>query len=497
MAIGFIPKYTEVFTIESLSREQTLALATKTAEKLGWKLSYLSLGGLKANTDHGVFKWNAEITVKLADGSFTVRSESSGNDMIDFGKNKKNVLAYKHQFDELKSKYSHEELMHEFYLLENALVPKTEDELSMPERSKAQQIKDFFSLFWPRRAFFSTPLIIDLNILVFVLMALSGAGIFSPDGEELVKWGGNFGPRTLHGEAWRLLSCCFVHIGVVHLLFNMYALLYIGILLEPILGSLRFIITYLLTGIVASLTSLWWHQDPVVSAGASGAIFGMYGIFFAFLTGNLIERNSNQSLLMSIAAFVGYNLLFGLSIGADNSAHLGGLISGFLIGYALIPGLRRPENRYLNIGSIAGISVFFLLLSGFVYVRLPNNLNIYEQKLQEFAVLEEEALSIYDMPPETPMDTALSVIQRKGIDNWKKSIMIFDDLRSLDLPDTYMEKNLLLRKYCSLRLRSYELTYEKLSGNTHTSQQAIDSCNQQIADVMKMLNNKEPSATDN
>ncbi|MCH5686962.1 rhomboid family intramembrane serine protease [Niabella sp. W65] len=142
-------------------------------------------------------------------------------------------------------------------------------------------------------------------------MVANGVHFLNPEGETLVRWGANFKPATLDGQWWRLLTNCFIHIGILHLLLNMYALMYIGSLLEPYLGKARFLTSYLLTGIAASITSLWWH-DLTISAGASGAIFGMYGLFLAMLTTDLIEKEARKPLLTSIGIFVGYNLLYGL-----------------------------------------------------------------------------------------------------------------------------------------------------------------------------------------
>jgi rhomboid protease GluP len=137
-------------------------------------------------------------------------------------------------------------------------------------------------------------------------MAITGVNIISPDSESLVQWGANFRPLTLEGQAWRLLTNCFLHIGILHLLLNMYALLYIGVLLEPHLGRLRFAAFYILTCIIASTVSVSWH-DLTVSAGASGAIFGMYGVFLALLSTNLIEKSARKALLASIGIFVVFN----------------------------------------------------------------------------------------------------------------------------------------------------------------------------------------------
>src|SRR6185503_435126 len=111
--------------------------------------------------------------------------------------------------------------------------------------------------------------IMGLNVLVFLAMVFSGVSILKPTGIDIINWGGNYGPLTLSGDWWRLISCVFVHIGILHLLFNMYALYMVGVYLEPMLGKTRFIAAYLATGICASLASIWWHDEPVASAGAS------------------------------------------------------------------------------------------------------------------------------------------------------------------------------------------------------------------------------------
>ena len=186
----------------------------------------------------------------------------------------------------------------------------------------------------------ATQLIIELNILIFLLMVISGLGFISFDGKDLLDWGGNFRPLILQGRSARLISNIFLHGGIMHLLMNMYGLLFIGIFLEPLLGSKKFTSFYIVTGIIASLASIWWHQ-AVVSVGASGAIFGMFGIFLALLLTNLFPKTFQKSFLLSMSIFIGYNLLIGLTGGIDNAAHIGGLISGIIIGFMIYPTLKN------------------------------------------------------------------------------------------------------------------------------------------------------------
>jgi rhomboid protease GluP len=202
-------------------------------------------------------------------------------------------------------------------------------------------LKKSLSLFIPKGDFFITPIIINLNILVFVVMVFAGLGLLSFRADDLVVWGANYRPYTTNGQWWRLLTNIFLHGGLMHVVANMYGLLFVGIFLEPRLGRLRYTLVYLVTGIIASATSLWWHADTV-SIGASGAIFGLYGISLAMMLTKVVPGTHSKLLFVSIIVFAGYNLFMGfISSGTDNAAHIGGLVSGFIIGLLLYPQLKK------------------------------------------------------------------------------------------------------------------------------------------------------------
>ncbi|MEZ0538208.1 rhomboid family intramembrane serine protease [Fibrella arboris] len=194
-------------------------------------------------------------------------------------------------------------------------------------------------VFTPRDGYRVTPVLLMLNIAVFAVMVLSGVNIMSPTGEDLVRWGANFTTMTRAGEPWRLLTACFLHIGVIHLAVNMMSLRYLGMQIEPLVGSWRFLVAYLATGLTGSLGSLWWHTIAV-SAGASGAIFGIEGVLLALVMTNLFNDEARKALLKSTLSVVGINLLIGISIGADNAAHIGGLLGGVACGMTFYPGIR-------------------------------------------------------------------------------------------------------------------------------------------------------------
>lgn len=212
--------------------------------------------------------------------------------------------------------------------------------LSQGDRTSGTDTREFLSLFVPKKGFFVTPVILNLNILIYLVMVMSGLGLISFRAADLLHWGGNYRPATMQGQWWRLVSSVFLHGGLMHLLANMAGLLFAGIFLEPLLGRLRYALVYLVTGILASAASIWWHP-ATVSIGASGAIFGLYGVVLAFLLLRVFSKELNKPFLISTVVFIGYNLLMGLAGGVDNAAHIGGLISGFLIGCLLAPGLRK------------------------------------------------------------------------------------------------------------------------------------------------------------
>lgn len=179
--------------------------------------------------------------------------------------------------------------------------------------------------------------LIVANVAVFAIETIAGVSPTKPLVADLIKWGGDFGPLTTHGQWWRLVTCTFVHAGILHLAMNMYVLFSIGPFLERLLGNIPFLVLYLFAGISGSIVSLV-HAPSIVSIGASGAIFGLYGALAGFLlrSKGTVPKELLQQLLRTAGAFVVYNVLFGLAItGLDQAAHAGGFIGGFLGGAIL------------------------------------------------------------------------------------------------------------------------------------------------------------------
>ncbi|HKQ72966.1 MAG TPA: rhomboid family intramembrane serine protease [Blastocatellia bacterium] len=246
---------------------------------------------------------------------------------------------------------------------------------------------------------FITPIIIALNLAVFVAMLAKGVSISSPRSDQLIQWGADYGLQTLNGEWWRLLSSVFVHIGALHLFLNMWCLWSLGRLAERMFGNWVFLAIYLLSGLGGSLASVWWNP-LIVSAGASGAVFGVAGGLAAFwyfgkiaLPRSIIKRD-----FASILSFVGYNLFFGFATGiVDNAGHLGGLLVGLALGSLLHRPLPATAIRSrLRISLVcAGAALTLVLVAAFArktheslisfergFLHLKNNLN--DRAIEEF-----------------------------------------------------------------------------------------------------------------
>ncbi len=493
MAFGFPPKYTEELYLETYTPQQFIVFALEAAKKLNLEIISSGNIGFVATTKNGMFKWNAEFTFKIEGQTATIICKSISNELVDWGRNRKLVNRFRDYFVDFKHTMTEEVLAEKDEEYSNKFVPEEEDLLKKPPLSIAEKIINSLSLFIPRKGFFITPILIDLNILLFIIMTLTGVNFMQPDNESLLLWGANFRPSTLQGEWYRLLTSCFLHIGIFHLLMNMYALLFIGLLLEPYLGKIKFAVAYLLTGLISSTASIYWH-DLVISAGASGAIFGMYGVFLAMLTTNIIEKEKRNTLMTSIALFVGYNLINGMKEGIDNSAHIGGLISGFIIGFAFVQSLKKPEDSKLNIKIIALLIICSISISALVYKVLPNDIAKYETEIQTFIKNEELALKVFKMSPDTPKEILLKELKNNGLHYWNENLKLIKELDNLDLPVPIHKKDVILIRYCELRIKIYTLIAKSIEEDTDKYEGQISDFNRQVQDIITVLN---PSETQN
>ncbi|WP_018393926.1 rhomboid family intramembrane serine protease [Bacillus sp. 37MA] len=204
---------------------------------------------------------------------------------------------------------------------------------------------------------FFTYIFTAINIILFIMMTFAGG---STNTAVLLEFGAKFNPLILEGEWWRFITPMFLHIGLLHLVMNSLALYYLGIAVEQIYGRLRFIWIYLFSGFTGSLLS--FLLTPNLAAGASGAIFGLFGalLYFGVTKPKLFFRTMGMNVLFVI----GINLVFGFTVpGIDNAGHIGGLIGGFLAtGIVHFPKKRRVlQQLAFTIATVAAVAMGLML----------------------------------------------------------------------------------------------------------------------------------------
>ena len=235
-----------------------------------------------------------------------------------------------------------------------------------------------------------TPFLIGMNAAVFVAMLIRGVSPMQPRSDQLLEFGANFGALVVvDQEWWRPLTAMFVHVGAVHLLVNMYSLWNVGSFVERLLGRPMFAAVYLLTGLAGSFASVLWSPMKI-SAGASGAIFGLFGVIvgFAFRAREQLPPETLRGLRSSIVATLAFNLIFALSIPyLDHAAHLGGLAAGALAGVmATASALERPGQR-ASWGSQAIVLAAVVGLGVLAETRTRHRKNLeWELAIQQAAI---------------------------------------------------------------------------------------------------------------
>jgi membrane associated rhomboid family serine protease len=233
-----------------------------------------------------------------------------------------------------------------------------------------------------------TTALMAINLTVFAGMVFTGAGLLNFSGPAAYQWGGNYGPATLNGDWWRLVTAGFVHGGLLHIAFNMWCLLSLGQLSERLFGRFQTFFIYLLTWVGGALLSIA-HEPRHLEVGASGAIFGIAGALLAGVKfGDLaISAGEKRSVISSMVFFVSVNFILGAGLmggNIDNFCHLGGFITGLLLGVPM-GGFAQRHKLYQW-----GTLLVTTLLLVFAYRELSQTHGIPEQLKQAQLALDRK-----------------------------------------------------------------------------------------------------------
>ena len=225
-----------------------------------------------------------------------------------------------------------------------------------------------------------------INIFYFFILELNGG---SKNWLTLVYYGAKEGISISRGEYWRLFTPIFMHIGFFHLIVNSIGLIVFGPIMEKIFGPLRFTIIYILSGVWGNIFS--FISSVSVGAGASGALFGLAGCYAAYLYINKDDLGKfGRESLVGLSWIVGINIVFGFTVsGIDNSAHLGGLFSGFIFGYLLAPRILTTfvsqfESMEINIEKRVSVQRPLILWVAFVITNIIINFLVVRITINAF-----------------------------------------------------------------------------------------------------------------
>ena len=485
MAFGLPASFSQYIPFNNLSNVAFQNVAISTCRKLNWTVISINHEGLIAETNPTSPSWNEKISIDLTLNDPLLTSASNGNQIYDRGRNKKNTEIFFDQFNEFRKEViqTDEEQEHATNLI------KLAEEASQENKTGERIITEFyspFSVLIPTKNYLITPILLLLNILLFFSMYFSGVPFFSPTTLQIIEWGGNYGPLTTEGNWWRLLTSVFIHIGFIHLIANCYALAYVGLFLESHLKRLGFLSLYLFCGILASLGSLYWNDD-LVSAGASGAIFGMYGILLVLLITKTISQKLKANTVFFVIFFVTINLLDSFKEGIDGAAHFAGLLSGVIFGTFMV--LFKAERKkalilatIFTLLSAPAISIYCKSKKIYIYDILE-----YETRMQEFVDMEKMALEAYNVYSVDSKEDVLYMIQERGIYYWDEDIKLIIELDKLYLPKKIHDNNKQLKLYCELRKQVYQLAYKKIKENTSMYDGPIGNLNYKILQLLQEI----------
>jgi rhomboid protease GluP len=331
----------------------------------------------------------------------------------------------------------------------------------------AEKVKNFLQVFVPQPGYYITPILLNINLFVFIVMVLVGISFISPQAGQLFAVGGNYGPYTMSGQWWRLLTSMFIHAGILHLLLNMLALVSVGRQLEVMLGRVPFLISYLLCGLSGSLVSTWWDGTRV-GVGASGAIFGMFGLLLVVMAlEQKLSWKDKRAMLGNLGFVIAINLGFGMTDGIDNAAHAGGLVAGLILGAVLMLRSKRLVTaNYSSSGNAIMAGVGFVLLI-VAYNLIPFNGQLrYLYTMDQVVQKETIALQTLQQISEVGENASASEFVPKveaGIKLWDESEVMLEEIE--DMNGKEKDRVLVMLDYVRLRKKSYEMLRDDLQNN--------------------------------
>lgn len=472
---GYSPKTEKFIPLSGFPADKYLIIVRQAIENLGWKLSHVSESGIIAYTPLSFQSYSEEVSIRIQSDFAVVKSECVGIQLLfnDYGKNEANLEKLFHEFEyvqyHLQDQWDEQvKAFHEY------IAHQDDDYFEKAPLAVKNKIKNVFYLFFPRTGYVAAPILLLLNIFFFVawiafIIATPIYLGFKGVSQEMMAQkiidaqliGSLNRKLVLEGDYWRLISYQFLHGSFRHLFFNMYAFVYLGLMVENKIGWKNFLFIYILSGFCGGLTSIAFHEN-IYTVGASGAIMGLFGAMLALLINQVFEKNANKALLVSTVFVLAIMLINGsISPMVDNACHLGGLISGFVITYILVFdhrwGLKKISSgiKYANIVIVFGAFTYGIIALTPVYqheefgklkVEFDKNMRAFDQVLwmrASYSKIEKEQ-HVYQNGIK-PSKANLEVTKKMAQLKLNKKYTLDKNLKTKFAQETYEAAELLLK----------------------------------------------------
>lgn len=319
-------------------------------------------------------------------------------------------------------------------------------------------------------------IVLPVLFLIYYLAVafLAKSNIFDLSVDALKNFGGSFSTLNLNGQWWRLLTNIFLHGDLNHLVSNIAALISIGTLLEPRIGSVRFLLAFLATGIIGSAFSTM-NNHFVVSVGASGAIMGLYAIFFVLLAFKKVRIRRNAFL--DIAVLVVFTLGSGIfDSGIDNSAHFAGFFSGVLFGALFIYDFKGKQVQHKPATIFLPI-IFALLVSTFILGSTPDYYKLWLRTAAKSDSLASQGQTFYELLLEKPnaSNSELLAAIENDISKRKEALDLFRQSDRFKLSKFQQDFANYMKEYLSAWLESYYILRAIYSDDTTSYADPLDT----------------------
>lgn len=479
MAFGWKTEYEKRIPSEGLSNWEIFSIAENACKNLEWEYLVVDEKTFTATTPTNWTLNEEIITIQPENDMILFKSKSENLELLEAGRNQRNID------EELLPAFKKaKEQLNTLQLQSASSTIKTETLKQLKTGNRIDTGKMTFGF----RDHEVTFLLIALKVIFFIVMVLKGASFPDPSAADILSWGGSMRAYITGGEWWRLAVAIFVPVSFVQLIVNIVAIYFIGLMVESILGKAKFLIAFLTAGVLANFVSIIKYNDTVI-AGASGAIFGLYGVFLAFATTRYINRRFPKVWLLSIVAYVVFSITISVSADVYNAINFSGLIAGICIGYAFY-----FFHYKRNIARAGGtrISVEILLVTAlviFLYVRSDRNDSIrFEKAVMRLNRIEVKAMTQMQRLQYTKSnEEAATILRDSTLPEWQRFKTELNKTNKYKLNGELTAKRKLLNQYAGMRIKQTDLIYQSVKNSSNRYDSQIEMISDSIDKIIDRL----------